>query len=294
MRRGTPAVAKRHTSFMTSLYDAAFGKHAVIRSAAGGLLRRVRHGDVSFTVDAGDEVGLVLNLSEAHRVEGEMAGLVACGRPRVGSVTVMPPNCWGSFTIRGECRILQLRLPWSRMVSAAGNIPGVTPDVTALRPRLNEYDPTLARLFLAAAVAGDDADGAIESVASYLLAGRVGRAADALSTRSGGIAPARLARVLHRIEADTDGSTSLAALADEAGMSLFHFAREFARTVGVPPHDYVVRRRVDRAIVLLSFPALTVADVAHRAGFADASHLARHMRRITGTTPKVFRSRVLP
>jgi len=103
---------------MSGLHDAILGENAVLKSGARGLLRRVRHGDASVNVDAGDEVGLVLNLSEAHRVEGTMAGLAVAGRPRIGSVTVMPPNCRGSFTITGECRVLQLRLPWSRIVSA--------------------------------------------------------------------------------------------------------------------------------------------------------------------------------
>jgi len=275
---------------MTGLHDAALGEDAVIKSGARGFLRRVRHGDVSLAVDASDEVGLVLNLSEAHRVKGTMAGLAVSGRPRVGSVTVMPPNCRGSFTITGECRVLQLRLPWSRIVSAAGD----PREEIALRPRLNEHDPKLARLLYAVAIAGDDADEAIAGVASHLVASHAESQASAPLTRSGGIAPARLVRVLERIDADADGSTSLEALAGEAGMSTFHFAREFARTVGLPPHGHLIRRRVDRAVVLLSFPTLTIADVARRAGFSHSSHLARHMRRLIGTSPEVVRQRILP
>ncbi len=275
---------------MSGLHDATFGENAVFKSGARGLLRRVRHGDASLTVDASDEVGLVLNLSEAHRVEGTMAGLAVCGRPRVGSVTVMPPNCRGSFTITGDCRVLQLRLPWSRIVSAAGD----PRETIALRPRLNEHDPKLARLLYAVAIAGDDADEAVAGVVSHLAASLAESEASRDPMRSGGIAPARLSRVLDRIDADADGSTSLEALAGEAGMSTFHFAREFARTVGLPPHGHLIRRRVDRAILLLSFPTLTIADVARRAGFSHSSHLARHMRQLIGASPEVVRQRILP
>ncbi len=275
---------------MSGLYDATLGENAVLKSGARGLLRRVRHGDASLTVDASDEVGLVLNLSEAHRVEGTMAGLAVCGRPRVGSVTVMPPNCRGSFTITGKCRVLQLRLPWSRIVSAAGD----PRETIALRPRLNEHDPKLARLLYAVAIAGDDADEAVAGVASHLVTSHAESEASRSPVRSGGIAPARLARVLDRIDADADGSTSLEALAGEAGMSTFHFAHEFARMVGLPPHSHLIRRRVDRAILLLSFPTLTIADVARRAGFCHSSHLARHMRRLIGASPEVVRQRILP
>jgi len=222
---------------MSGLHDASLGKNAVLKSGARGLLRRARHGDASLAVDASDEVGLVLNLSEAHRVEGTMAGLA----------------------------------------------------VGTLRPRLNEHDPKLARLLYAVAIAGDDADEAVAGVASYLVASHAEPQVGAPAMRSGGIAPARLAGVLDRMDADADGSTSLEALGGEAGMSTFHFARKFARTVGLPPHGHLIQRRVDRAILLLSFPTLTIADVARRAGLSHSSHLARHMRRLTGASPEVMR-----
>ncbi len=275
---------------MSGLHDANLGKNVVFKSGARGLLRRVRHGDASLGVDSSDEVGLVLNLSEAHRVEGTMDGLPVGGWPSVGSVTVIPPNCRGSFTITGECRVLQLRLPWSRIVSAAGD----QHEAVALRPRLNEHDPKLARLLYAVAIAGDDAEEAVAGVAFYLMASHAERYVGGRLMRSGGIAPARLARILERIDADADGSTSLEALAAEAGMSTFHFAREFARTVGLSPHGHLIRRRVDRAILLLSFPTLTIADVARRAGFCHSSHLARHMGRLVGASPEVVRQRILP
>ncbi len=68
----------------------------------------------------------------------------------------------------------------------------------------------------------------------------------------------------------------------------------FARMSGLPPHRYVVRRRVDRAIPLLACPTLTMADVARRVGFTHASHLARHMPRLAGLTPDTFRAQILP
>jgi len=77
-------------------------------------------------------------------------------------------------------------------------------------------------------------------------------------------------------------------------MSVFHFTRAFERATGLSPHRYVVHRRVDRAIQLLGQASTSITDVAHAAGFAQASHLARAMREVTGTTPNIFRKHVLP
>ena len=110
----------------------------------------------------------------------------------------------------------------------------------------------------------------------------------------GGLTPARLRRVLDRIEAGLPSPLPLASLAAEAGMSPFHFAREFQRAVGVPPHQYLIRRRLDRAVLLLARRNMPLADVARAAGFAHVSHLARQMRRLTGLSPARFRTDVLP
>jgi len=69
----------------------------------------------------------------------------------------------------------------------------------------------------------------------------------------------------------------------------YHFARLFRRTVGVPPHQYVLRRRVERAKELLLTGRLGLSEVALAAGFSDQSHLTRVFRRAVGLTPARFR-----
>jgi AraC family transcriptional regulator len=55
--------------------------------------------------------------------------------------------------------------------------------------------------------------------------------------------------------------------------------------MGVPLHQYVIQRRVDRARILLSESELAISQVALQTGFAHQSHLARHMKRMLGYTP---------
>jgi AraC-like DNA-binding protein len=78
-------------------------------------------------------------------------------------------------------------------------------------------------------------------------------------------------------------------LAGIAGLSVFHFAREFKQSTGVTPHEYLVQRRVKRAQNMLARTDFSLSDVALASGFSDQSHLTRHFRRMLGTTPREFR-----
>jgi AraC-like DNA-binding protein len=91
------------------------------------------------------------------------------------------------------------------------------------------------------------------------------------------------------IEAHLNDSMELAELSAIAGLSVFHFARQFKQTTGVTPHFYLVRRRVERAKELLTRTELSLSDIAFAAGFADQSHLTRHFRQLAGITPGQFR-----
>ena len=106
-----------------------------------------------------------------------------------------------------------------------------------------------------------------------------------------GISEPELRRALELIDDRLDESLSLEELARESGLSKYHFARAFKRRTGFPPHQYQLRRRIERARVLLREDShRSVAEIASRLGFADESHLRRHFKRIVGTTPGRFRS----
>jgi AraC-like DNA-binding protein len=79
-------------------------------------------------------------------------------------------------------------------------------------------------------------------------------------------------------------TVTLDELASISRMSRFHLARAFAARVGLPPHAYQTRLRVERAMELLR-AGLRPGEVANLTGFADQSHLTRHFRRIMGVTP---------
>jgi AraC family transcriptional regulator len=103
---------------------------------------------------------------------------------------------------------------------------------------------------------------------------------------------ARLARAVDLIEADLTAALSLDDLATAAGMSAFHFARSFKKATGEAPHRFVVRRRVERAKILLRSTTLPIAEIAFRVGWENVSHFGQAFRAITGATPGNFRNGV--
>jgi AraC-like DNA-binding protein len=125
-------------------------------------------------------------------------------------------------------------------------------------------------------------------------------------------AESRLALVVERITAHLDRRTSppevrdaglarlvrdrldvpdpplLTDLARELGTHPSQLVRVFRREFGLPPHRYVVGRRLDRARRLL-LDGLPIAEVAVVTGFHDQPHLTRHFRALLGTTPGAYR-----
>jgi len=113
--------------------------------------------------------------------------------------------------------------------------------------------------------------------------------AESLPPNRGGLSPARTHRICEYIHSNLGQNISLEALAEMAGLSTHHFARAFKQTVGMPPHGYVLQRRIEHAQQMLRNTDLPMSEIALSAGFADQSHLARHFRRITGMSPSVVR-----
>jgi AraC family transcriptional regulator len=105
----------------------------------------------------------------------------------------------------------------------------------------------------------------------------------------GGLVPAQLRRVIEYMNANLREELSLAELAGVAGLSSHHFGQAFKKVAGMPPHRYVISKRVERARELLRDPLLSITDIAAIVGFANQSHLTVNFRRLTGLTPARFR-----
>jgi AraC family transcriptional regulator len=105
---------------------------------------------------------------------------------------------------------------------------------------------------------------------------------------AGELAAHRFVRVLDYIEHHLGDAISLEDLARVAGVSRFHFARQFRTRTGESPMGYLMRTRVERAKTRLRDPRIRVIDIATELGFADQSHFARTFRRLVGMPPSAY------
>jgi AraC family transcriptional regulator len=100
----------------------------------------------------------------------------------------------------------------------------------------------------------------------------------------------RLRAVIEYIEEHLDTGPSLEQIAAVAQLSPYHFARQFRAATGLPPHQYVIARRVERAKQLLQRGTdVSLAEMAAGIGFSDQSQFCHHFKRLVGVTPGQFR-----
>jgi AraC-like DNA-binding protein len=105
----------------------------------------------------------------------------------------------------------------------------------------------------------------------------------------GGLAPWQERRAKELLMARLNGEVTLEVLAQECGLSRSHFARAFKTTTGLPPHRWLLDRRIERARELLLNSPLPIADVADLCGFADQSHFTRVFTNALGVSPGEWR-----
>jgi AraC family transcriptional regulator len=100
----------------------------------------------------------------------------------------------------------------------------------------------------------------------------------------------KLQRALAFIDSHLDDDLTLPHLAEAVGVSPYHFAHAFRKAVGIAPHKYVIRRRVERAKALLDTTDLPIVEIALLVGCANQSHFSALFHRCTGLKPHSYRA----
>ncbi|WP_247499235.1 AraC family transcriptional regulator [Bradyrhizobium sp. 149] len=103
----------------------------------------------------------------------------------------------------------------------------------------------------------------------------------------------RLKRVLQYVDKNLTSKITLQDMAAVAGLSRMHFAAQFRAATGVRPHEYLLRRRIERAQELLKQAEITLVDIALTVGFQTQAHFTTVFKRFVGDTPYQWRSAYL-
>jgi len=139
---------------------------------------------------------------------------------------------------------------------------------------------------LAGALTALETDAAVATLAALLVH------ADAARTRPpahGGLASWQARRTTEFLASHLHEDVSLNQLAVVAGLSTFHFARQFKQSTGLPPHAYLRRLRCERAKELLAGTGLSVGEIAADVGYETPQAFARMFRAEVGTSPSTYR-----
>jgi AraC family transcriptional regulator len=162
-------------------------------------------------------------------------------------------------------------------------------DLPHLRAAMWAVDAELT----AVAAGGSLAAESLANVLAVQLIRHVSAPRQSTRRRDGTLPRARLRAVVEYIEAHLDAGPTLEQMAAIARLSPNYFAWQFKRATGLPPHQYVLTRRVERAKQLLQAESdFSLAEIAASAGFSDQSQFSHHFKRLIGVTPGQFRTRV--
>jgi AraC family transcriptional regulator len=159
-------------------------------------------------------------------------------------------------------------------------------------PGLGVIDKTLAALGDALLPAFDRADQVNKLFVDHVTAAVVAHLVQAFGGMNvekqlprGRLAVWQERRVKEFIDANLDGEILVMQLAGVCGLSTHHFSRAFRRSTGMAPHQWLLRRRVDKAMQLLRQTKLPLSEVAAVCGFAHQSHFTRVFTKAIGVSP---------
>lgn len=207
-----------------------------------------------------------------------------------GDIEIVPAGFWRAWETEGATIKLTIDVSPAFVETTAEEM-RLNLDLVSIAPQLHVNDAQIEHIAwaLKAELETDEPLGRLyaDSLGLALAAHLLRSYAAVVPTRAFRNLPKhRLQRAKDYINDNLSRDLTLTELATIAAMSPSHFKVLFKQFVGMPVHQYVIHKRVEYAVDLLSRGWLPLSDIAMRSGFADQSHMARCVRRVTGVTPR--------
>jgi len=240
-------------------------------------------------------VVLSIHVGSSVAVDCRRGGARHRGTTIHGDLEIIPPNLGGVWELKTRDTALVIGLKLRLLQQVMEEI-GEDPDKLQVRNRFQERDPQIEHIAwaLKAEMENGYPSGRLYLDAlSTALAARIVRNHSSLARASRSsktaLPGAKLKAVLGYIEDNLERELSLSEIAEIAGVSVSHFKVLFRKSLGLPPHQYVIRRRVERAASQLREGKMPIGEIALENGFCHQSHLAMHVRRVLGVSPQELR-----
>jgi AraC family transcriptional regulator len=196
---------------------------------------------------------------------------------------------------RGPCDELHLYAPNDLIAEYVRDLPGHEPAQLSCRlPPAR--DPVVERLAWTL-LGADDIRGAtgqlyVDCICLAIIArllSATGRSASGRTLKSSALPRWRLKRAIDYVDAHLDETVTLPDLAKAAGLTRMHFAAQFRAATGLRPHEYLLRRRIERAQQMLAGTDLPIVEVAMGVGFQTQAHFTTVFKRFAGQPPRAWR-----
>jgi AraC family transcriptional regulator len=212
----------------------------------------------------------------------------------VGDIGIYPANLRRTFQSYQEAEYIQLYLE-PTLLTEVGSELCPNSDIKLVTQLAPSFDPLIYQMAIALKtsleVDGTSsklyADAMTNALAVHLLS-RYSTSKPSLPQPSSGLSKKQLKQVVDYIHEYLNRDVSLAELANVVQLSSYYFTRLFKQSIGIAPHQYHIRCRVDRAKQLLREKQLSLAEIACAVGFASQGHLNYHFKRVVGVTPTAF------
>jgi AraC-like DNA-binding protein len=214
-----------------------------------------------------------------------------------GVIQITPPGLMARVVHSGPCDTLHLHIPNQLLMECYEWSHGKWPtDGIALRDPMPVRDAVLQRLgaTLISLSEADDPGGSLSAdflslaITTHILR-QYGDIAPPTTRKTIPLPKWRLKRAIEFIETHLDSALALADVARVAGLSRMHFAAQFRAATGVRPHEYVLRRRIEKAQTMLATADLPIVEIALAVGFSSQAHFTVVFKRFSGLTPHRWR-----
>lgn len=234
-----------------------------------------------------------IKLGKPHRLEQAIDGCTESVEVFPGEIGLYLANRNQAFSWDEEAEFLQLYIAPELLKQIGEEIWNAPVD---LRPQPTSFvDPLILQIGLALkSILETDtpvgqlyADSMAHTLATHLLF-RYSARKSVVMPNQGCLSQQQLNQVINYVHENLARKISLIELAETIQLSPYHFARLFKQSTGLPPHQYQIKCRIERAKELLQLKKLTIADIAQIVGFSSQAHLNHQFKRWVGVTPNAF------